>query len=74
MTAALLRSFGLRTPKEIKRRLHASVDYDEYLKNLVLWSGRLNIAKALSLYEDVLESALQRSVIREVGHFRRSVS
>ena len=55
MTAALLRSFGLKTPKEIKRRLQASVDYDEYLKDLVLWSGRLNIAKALSLYDDVLE-------------------
>lgn len=55
MTAALLKSFGLRTPKEIKDRLHASVDYDEAYKALVLWSGRLNIPKALSIYDDVLE-------------------
>jgi hypothetical protein len=55
LTAALLRSFGLKSPKEIKRRLQASVDYDDNLQGLAVWSGRLNIAKALSLYDDVLE-------------------
>jgi hypothetical protein len=55
MTAALLRAFGLATPIEIKQRLRVSADYDESLRGLVLWSGRLNIAKALSLYDDVLE-------------------
>jgi subtilisin family serine protease len=55
MTAALLHSFGLGSSTEIKRRLQASVDYDQYLEDIVLWSGRLNIAKSLSVYEDVLE-------------------
>lgn len=55
LTASLLRSFGLRTPKDIKRRLQASVDYDGRLEDLAAWSGRLNISKALSLYDDVLQ-------------------
>jgi hypothetical protein len=55
MTAALLHAFGLDSSTEIKRRLQASVDYDQYLEDIVLWSGRLNIAKSLSVYEDVLE-------------------
>jgi hypothetical protein len=55
MTAALLRSFGLKSPKEIKRRLRASVDYDMNLSTLAAWSGRLNIPKALSIYDDVLQ-------------------
>lgn len=55
MTAALLRAFGVKTPKDVKRRLQASLDFDEDLDGLVLWSGRLNIPKALSLYDDVLQ-------------------
>jgi hypothetical protein len=55
MTAALLRSFGLKAPKEIKRRLRASVDYDKNLSTQAAWSGRLNIPKALSIYHDVLQ-------------------
>jgi hypothetical protein len=56
MTAALLRTFGITNPSDVKQRLRVSVDYDESLKDLVLWSGRLNIPKALSLYDDVLEN------------------
>jgi Subtilase family len=55
MTAALLRSFGFKSPKEIKRRLRASVDYDNNLAAQAAWSGRLNIPKALSIYDDVLQ-------------------
>jgi hypothetical protein len=56
MAAALLGIFGVDNPKEIKKRLRVSVDFDPQLTNLVAWSGRLNIAKAASLYEDVLET------------------
>lgn len=55
LTAALLQALGVRDPIDIKKRLHASVDYDPALADLVLWSGRLNMAKALSLYDDVVE-------------------
>jgi hypothetical protein len=40
-------------------RLRASVDFDPQLEDYVLWSGRLNIAKALAVYEDVLETRVQ---------------
>jgi hypothetical protein len=58
MTAALLGAFGVgeQGPKAIKNRLHVSVDFDPNLADRVVWSGRLNIVKALSLYEDVLET------------------
>jgi hypothetical protein len=54
MTVALLRSFGVQPP-EVKMRLRASVDFDPALEDYVAWSGRLNIAKALAVYQDVLE-------------------
>jgi subtilisin family serine protease len=59
MAAALLRAFGVGDsgPKAIKNRLRVSVDYDLNLESDVDWSGRLNIPKALSLYQDVLETA-----------------
>jgi hypothetical protein len=56
-TVALLRSFkvglGVET-KFIKQRLEASVDFDRRLK-AVAFSGRLNVPKALSVFQDVLE-------------------
>ena len=55
MTAAILKSFGLSQPKDVKRRLQASVDYDPNLQTESAWSGRLNIVKALSVYHDVVE-------------------
>ena len=58
MTAALLRAFGLK-PNEVKTRLRASVDHAPELEDAVLWSGRLNVAKTLSLYDDVLETRSQ---------------
>jgi hypothetical protein len=67
LTAALLHSFGLRSPKEIKRRLQASVDYDDGLEGLAVWSGRLNIPKAISVYDDVLELRSAHSL--EFGHW-----
>jgi subtilisin family serine protease len=57
MTAALVSAFwwGEPEPKAIKRRLRAAVDYDPKLSKIVAWSGRLNIAKSIALYHDVLE-------------------
>lgn len=55
---ALLRSFGFGEKQNsdlIKQRLQASSDYDPALFEQVAFSGRLNIAKAISLYDDVLE-------------------
>jgi hypothetical protein len=55
MTAGLLKAFGVEMPYRVKRRLEASTDYVPQLDGVVAWSGSLNIAKALSLHEDVLE-------------------
>jgi hypothetical protein len=57
MTTALLKVFGvgLKAPAKIKLRLHASSDFDAGLGDDVLWSSRLNIPKALSVYDDVVE-------------------
>lgn len=59
MTAALLRAFGVgpKAPLVVKRRLEVSTDFDSALQNDVLSSGRLNMAKALSVYDDVLHRA-----------------
>lgn len=57
-TVALLRSFGFgrgELTSLIKQRLYVSSDYDPALALYVAFSGRLNIGKALALYDDVLE-------------------
>lgn len=57
LASALLmhNSLGLFSAKDIKDRLIASGDYDLSLSPDVRSSSRLNIAKALSLYDDVVE-------------------
>ncbi len=55
-TAAVIQAFDSEArPIDLKNRLQASVDFDPGYVDHVLWGGRLNIAKALSLYEDVIE-------------------
>ena len=54
MTVALMRAFFIANTN-IKYRLQAAIDYRPQLADRILWSGKLNIPKALSLYEDVLE-------------------
>jgi subtilisin family serine protease len=56
MTAALLSAFTIKDPTKIKNRLHAAVDYDPALEGYAVSAGRLNIAKAISLYEDVVQA------------------
>jgi subtilisin family serine protease len=55
LAAALLASMDVREPHVIKRRLLASVDYVPALKGLVVSEGKLNIAKAVALTQDVVE-------------------
>lgn len=52
--AALIRSLGIDKPSDIKTRLLTASDYDEKLEGKVFAGGRLNIIKAISIYEDVL--------------------
>lgn len=54
-TAGLLRSLGLSNPDEIRRRLIAGSDFDPELDGVVYAAGRLNLLKAISVYEDVIE-------------------
>lgn len=68
MTAAVLRAFDL-SRDQVKLRLQSSVDYDPGLTT-VAWSGRLNIVKALSLYEDVVEQHREQRARSELKFFR----
>jgi hypothetical protein len=53
--ASLVASLGEDRPEAVKRRLVFSVDADDALKDKVRSIGRLNIAKAVLLFEDVVE-------------------
>jgi subtilisin family serine protease len=56
LTAALIYSQGLTDPIQIKQRILNSTDYvAEY--NNIRSQGKLNIAKAVSIYHDVIELA-----------------
>jgi len=55
LAAALLASMDVREPHVIKRRLLASVDYVPELKDLVVSEGKVNIAKAVALTQDVVQ-------------------
>jgi len=55
--AGQLRASGLTLAAAIKERLLASVDLDPAYRGLVRSEGRLNVAKALSVSDDVLELA-----------------
>lgn len=54
-TAGQLRAAGLIQAAAIKERLIASVDLVPGLELVVRWGGTLNVPKALSINEDVLE-------------------
>jgi subtilisin family serine protease len=55
LTGALLYSEGIKQARRIKTRVVSSLDRSHYLENYVAWGGKLNILKALSVYQDVLE-------------------
>lgn len=58
--AALVRSLGPpdMSPADVRDRLIISTDYDRALTAYASMPGRLNILKALSLYQDVLEPSV----------------
>lgn len=64
--AGLLRSIGIDQARSIKDRLIASVDLDPAFVGLIRSEGRLDVAKALDIYEDVLE--LKSGGPRLIGH------
>jgi subtilisin family serine protease len=55
LTAALLRALGITEPGEIKDRIIASTDFVPALKGKVGSAGKLNLAKAISLQDDMIE-------------------
>ncbi|MCP4005502.1 MAG: S8 family serine peptidase [bacterium] len=55
--AGLIRALGEEHPLNIKHRLVASVDVDRRLAEKAWTSGRLNVVKAISLSQDVVETA-----------------
>lgn len=54
-TAGLLRYEGIVSAKLIKARIVASLDRSAYLESKVAWGGKLNVIKALNVYNDVIE-------------------
>ena len=55
LTAALIHSQGLLEPALIKQRILVSVDYVPGYKEKLTSEGKLNIAKAVSIFDDVVE-------------------
>ena len=54
--AALLKLLGLSDPNSIKNRLLISVDFDERLSMEAWSSGRLNVIKAVSVWDDAIQT------------------
>jgi Subtilase family len=54
-TAAMLHGYRMRGPYDIKMRILASADYDPTLEGKVKHSLRLNVVRALTLRNDVIE-------------------
>lgn len=55
LAAALLHSQGLHEPALIKNRILVSVDFVPSYQNKLTSEGKLNIAKAVSIHNDVVE-------------------
>jgi hypothetical protein len=55
LVAALLYSQGVGTPSAIKHRILSSVDFLPELKNKVTSGGKLNLTKAISVCDDLVE-------------------
>ena len=66
LVTGLLRSIGIKNPKEIRRRLIAATDFDIQLKEKVWSSGVLNAEKALYVFDDLLEMKHSGQLLRGV--------
>lgn len=65
LTAALLNSLGLNGPVQIKQRILTSADFAPSLRGQLTSEGVLNVAKALSFRDDLIElSDEQRTLLR----------
>jgi subtilisin family serine protease len=62
--AALIFSAGVKDARQIKHRLVASVDYDPELEDVVISSGRFNMAKAIDVANDVIELTGDKNLLR----------
>ena len=56
-TSMLLHGYGLTDPRAIKERILDSADVTAELEQKVVSGGRLNVAKALTLADDVLQES-----------------
>ena len=67
-TAALVRSLGIEDPKAVRNRLRMSADFDQRLDGLSVMPGRLNIEKAITVGDDIvqLNDASQSVLIGEI--------
>lgn len=54
-TAGLLKHLGIDAPLEIRNRIISATDFDPLLNESVWSSGRLNIAKAISIFDDAVQ-------------------
>lgn len=64
LAAALLYSQGLREPWLVKQRILASVDFVPAYRGKLTSEGKLNVAKALSVYDDVIELKDPKELLR----------
>lgn len=63
--AALLFLMDYKDPAMVRRRLICSTDFRPQLRDFVWSSGSLNIAKALSIYDDVIDLTPKDGVARK---------
>lgn len=71
-TAGNLRAAGLKSAAAIKERLLASVDLDPAMHGRIRSEGVLNVPKALSIFEDVLEVGVAPR--HTYGHLSKAVA
>ena len=65
LTSALLFSQGLSEPSVVKQRILVSVDVLPEYRGKLTSEGKLNVAKALSIFDDVIElNDAERTILR----------
>ena len=65
LTSALLFSQGLSEPSVVKQRILVSVDFLPEYRGKLTSEGKLNVAKALSIFDDVIElNDAERTILR----------
>ena len=73
--AAILKSYSSGqnwSVQDIKHRILTSADYDESISSKVNWGRKLNVQKALSIFEDVTSIGVERKLLH--GEFLGDLS